>query len=292
MLKSCFNTGRYVVLDSGFCVLQAIVGLFKKGLFAGALIKKRKYWPKFIAGDAIDEHFTDKAVGAVDALTGVLNSVRYYVFGMKEPNYTMKIMATGGVIESDDTCKTATRGQGAGRVQFPYTKPFDWHFRYRHAVDDHNNLRHAVPSIEGTWLTQRWEIRVFSFLLAVTEINIYLAMRWFVWSKDEELTLLQFRREFAYALINNPLLPQNYGEDETMDDALDVPCDVVVAPAFAKEYRNRGWVTTATSKYQQYVWRHPNCKKQVRTCCACMKGHWLCTRHIVEHAITKSTGPV
>ena len=29
-------------------------------------------------------------------MTGVLNSVCYYVFGMKEPDYTMKIMATGG----------------------------------------------------------------------------------------------------------------------------------------------------------------------------------------------------
>jgi len=41
MLKSCFNSGRYVVLDSGFCVLKAIVALYEKGLYAGALIKKR-----------------------------------------------------------------------------------------------------------------------------------------------------------------------------------------------------------------------------------------------------------
>ena len=30
MLRSYFNSGRYVVLDSGFCVLKAIVALFKK----------------------------------------------------------------------------------------------------------------------------------------------------------------------------------------------------------------------------------------------------------------------
>lgn len=62
----------------------------------------------------------------------------------------MKIMATGGVLEADDSCKMAQRGNGPSAVRFKYTKPIDWHFRYRHAIDDHNNLRHALPSIEGT----------------------------------------------------------------------------------------------------------------------------------------------
>lgn len=34
----------------------------------------------------------------------------------------MKIMATGGVLASDDTCKTAVCGNGADRVTFDYTK--------------------------------------------------------------------------------------------------------------------------------------------------------------------------
>ena len=86
MLKSIFNTGQYIVLDSGFCVLKGIVGLYRKGLYAGALIKKRRYWPTLVPGDAIDEHFADKAVGAVDAITGVLDNVNYKLFGMKEPD--------------------------------------------------------------------------------------------------------------------------------------------------------------------------------------------------------------
>ena len=58
MLKSCFNSGRYVVLDSGFCVLKAIVALYEKGLYAGALIKKRRFWPSLVPGDAIDAQYT------------------------------------------------------------------------------------------------------------------------------------------------------------------------------------------------------------------------------------------
>jgi hypothetical protein len=49
--------------------------------------------------------------------------------------------------------------------------------RYRHAVDDHNNLCHALPSIEDSWVTHRWEIRVFSFVLAISKVNAFLALR-------------------------------------------------------------------------------------------------------------------
>jgi hypothetical protein len=52
LTRSIWHSGKVVILDSGFCVLQALIINFKKkrGLYAGAVIKKRKYWPKFIQG--------------------------------------------------------------------------------------------------------------------------------------------------------------------------------------------------------------------------------------------------
>jgi hypothetical protein len=51
LTRSIWHSGKVVILDSGFCVLQALINLKKKrGLYAGAVIKKRKYWPKFIQG--------------------------------------------------------------------------------------------------------------------------------------------------------------------------------------------------------------------------------------------------
>jgi hypothetical protein len=43
LTKTIHGTGQYVILDSGFCVLKAIVGLRQHGVFSGALIKKRRY---------------------------------------------------------------------------------------------------------------------------------------------------------------------------------------------------------------------------------------------------------
>ena len=61
------------MLDSGFCVLQAIVELKKHGVFTHALIRKRRYWPKHVPGDQIIQHFADKDVRSADAIKGELD---------------------------------------------------------------------------------------------------------------------------------------------------------------------------------------------------------------------------
>ena len=58
MLRMCepiFSTGKFVVLDSGFCVTKGITTLLEFGVYAAALMKKRKYWPKDVPGNVIDK---------------------------------------------------------------------------------------------------------------------------------------------------------------------------------------------------------------------------------------------
>ena len=94
LTKPVWSTGKVFVLDSGFCVLKDIVGIWNKGLFAASLIKKRQYWPKYIPGDNIIQHFVDKEVGHCDALVGKMNGVPFHVHVMKEPDYVMMLMST------------------------------------------------------------------------------------------------------------------------------------------------------------------------------------------------------
>ena len=80
---------------------------------------------------------------------------------MKEPDYMMKIMATySGLTELDNQKESVRQFKGAdGRdkvARFKYAESFVNHFLYCHEVDDHSNLRHVVPSIEGSWITHRW----------------------------------------------------------------------------------------------------------------------------------------
>eukprot|EP00559_Dactyliosolen_fragilissimus_P002711 CAMPEP_0184872744 /NCGR_PEP_ID=MMETSP0580-20130426/41459_1 /TAXON_ID=1118495 /ORGANISM="Dactyliosolen fragilissimus" /LENGTH=665 /DNA_ID=CAMNT_0027375583 /DNA_START=1012 /DNA_END=3007 /DNA_ORIENTATION=+ len=160
LCESLYTSGKVVILDSGFCVLKALIALRQKGVFASALIKKRKYWPRYINGDAIATHMASKQVGECDSLRGTLDAVPYDVFCMKEPDYIMKLMSTYGGLtfpKNQRISKRTWKENGETKnITFQYTEPFANHFNYRHAVDDHNNLRHGLPSIESTMLTHNW----------------------------------------------------------------------------------------------------------------------------------------
>ena len=67
MMKSYFATGGYVILDYGFCVLKWLIQLRKKGMFAHAVIKKRRYWPSMM-----EDHFVRLEVGETDAIQGIV----------------------------------------------------------------------------------------------------------------------------------------------------------------------------------------------------------------------------
>ena len=74
MLRMCetiFSTGKCVLLDSGFCVSKGITVFLDFGVYAAALIKKRKYRPKGVLVDAIDEYFSEKDVTHVDMLEAI-----------------------------------------------------------------------------------------------------------------------------------------------------------------------------------------------------------------------------
>lgn len=124
----------------------------------------------------MDASFETKRVGKVDLLSGVLQCVRCNIWGMKELDYAMRIMSTSGAFATDDTCRRTHHSMGPEHITFQCCKPFDWHFHYCNAVDDHNNLCHSFPSLEDTWKTQKWGIRVLTFLLAVMEVNMYLVL--------------------------------------------------------------------------------------------------------------------
>ena len=78
----------------------------------------------------------------------------------------MKIMSTYGGLTVPQNQKESKRvyKNHAGethRYTFKYTEPFANHFDFRHAVDDHNNLRHGLPAIETSIVTHSWPFRSF-----------------------------------------------------------------------------------------------------------------------------------
>jgi hypothetical protein len=79
-------------------------------------------------------------------------------------------MATYGALkrggDESVTRRSITKKGQKVNVLFKYTEPFLNHFKYRHQVDDHNNLRHSLISLEESLSTRDWNVRFFSFILA------------------------------------------------------------------------------------------------------------------------------
>ena len=152
------HSGRVVIMDSGFYVIQALIELLLVGVFSSAVIKKRRYWPKYIDGEGIDQQFQTKEFGQCDSLPGIWSGKTFSIFCMKEENYTMKLMATYGALVEIDGSKTlrslnAVNGEKFIRL-FNYFEIFHNHFKFCHKVDDHNNSRHSPLSLEESWATK------------------------------------------------------------------------------------------------------------------------------------------
>ncbi len=61
-------------------MLKAILALCKMGLFAGALIKKRRYWPTLVPRDKMEVYFASKNVGNVDTIQVQKDGIDYTIW--------------------------------------------------------------------------------------------------------------------------------------------------------------------------------------------------------------------
>ena len=85
-------------MDSGFYVSVGIIAMHNFGVYDQSLIKKRRYWPKNVPGDAIDSYFANKELGSAKTFRQVFDGKPSLVHYHKEDRYVTKIMSTHGLI--------------------------------------------------------------------------------------------------------------------------------------------------------------------------------------------------
>jgi Transposase IS4 len=284
MSEPLWGTGKVVVLDSGFCVLQGIIELRKKGVFAAALVKKRRYWPKYVKGELVKEHFENLQVGDVDAWSGIMDDIPFHIYGMKEPEYVMTMMTTYGTLErtGKETERTITVNGVRNRIKFNYPEVIGNHFKFRHMVDDHNAKRHAPISLEESWATKTWEYRVFAFLIAITEVNVMLAAKClFQHLPVDTGSQLSFRKQFSNALIYNKYIVQEREENvrRSKRRSSNLDHELLTLPRGKKFSAN--FIVRGNMDYQQY--KCSGCIKRTRTYCRCSPGIARCTECYASH---------
>ena len=97
------------------------------------MIKKHRYWPKYIHGDDVKAHFNDKEVGDSDAWPGNLEGVDFHLFAMKELDYVMSLMLTYGKLSTMSQRETSCeykQGNVIHKKTFKYPEIVNNHFLY------------------------------------------------------------------------------------------------------------------------------------------------------------------
>ena len=295
MLRMCetlFGQLKVVVLDSGFCVLQGIIELRKRGVFAAAVIKKRRYWPKHIKGDEIKNKMEKEPVGTQGRLPGKLDGMDFDIFTSTEPDYVMMFMSTYGSTFPSRNQKKTLRYVDNDVREFYHSEVVANHYKYRDSVDAHNAKRHDCGtkdglSIESTWKTNYWPNRVFAFILGLCEVNTYLALRYFRNYKEEQI---DFRKKLAQACLHN-----------TIDDELCGVCEKpspegdrllrsetqhgkVTMPEYC-DWTDGRWKKKYKTRWQQRFCKTKGCKNRTRIFCKCSMGVFRCTDCFQKHLI-------
>jgi hypothetical protein len=179
-------------------------------------------------------------------------------------------MSTYGTLEANGkvTSRMVVDGGVKRKTSVTYTEVIHNHYKYRHFVDDHNAKRHSPISLEKVWGTKWWPNRVFAFLLAITEVNCRLAMISFY--SAESMSTLEFRKDFAEALIKNSYLAEEEREDLRRSTRNVLPKEHGVFRLPLGKKISGAEVVDLVSFAPQC--RCVRCKKKVRTCCICSMG--------------------
>jgi len=109
---------------------------------------KRYSRPNFIKGDAMDTRMNDDAVGTTSVVKDLMDNVENYIFKLKEPDYTHKIMLSYGCLPEEGEETSRRINGGSEKKYLRKSQVFNNHFQYRHLIDDHNNFQMMDPCIE------------------------------------------------------------------------------------------------------------------------------------------------
>ena len=78
-------------MDIGFCVSAGIIAMHNFGVYVQSLIKKQRYWPKNVPGDAIYSYFANEELGCAKTFRQVFDGKPFLVHFHKDDRYVKKL---------------------------------------------------------------------------------------------------------------------------------------------------------------------------------------------------------
>lgn len=273
MTETIRGQGRRVIMDSAFCVMSAVVALFKTGIYCSTVAKKRAHWPRHVRGDEVLQHMAGKPVGQLHCRRGTLDGIVFNLFAVNHQRYTFMLISTYGSTLLDPEERRVYDREG-NYFSFRRNEPITDYYRARHAVDDHNHLRQGQRvSLERAWGSKFWENRQLAFVISATLTNAQLAYNHFVAAKHgkPQLNADDFKLKVATELIRA-------WEEREKDETLAAKrAKRRSGHALVNIPKHQGATTKTTrTPYQQVRCKGAGCNNRVRTHCSCDRSLALC----------------
>ena len=133
-------------------------------------------------------------------------------------------------------------------------------------------------ALEETVKTQRWALRVFQFLLAITEVNIKNALHKIY--KQPEHSQQGFRKLFAKALLENDYVNDNSPRRSKRSKTC-LSGHLLKSLPKNKTFDCSGNLSYTKTEYIQL--KCSECGKRVRSYCQCNPGTMYCLNCYAHH---------
>ena len=283
MTESSWGKGRVVVMDSAFCIISALALLKKRGTFAVTVAKKRRYWPKYVPGDAVQADMAGRPVGELHGRSGQFDGERICLFSVNHQKYVFTLLSTYGSSVQTGPERKVRLADGT-LIGYRRNEPIEDYYRGRHAVDDHNHIRQGQKhDLERAWGSKFWDVRQLSFIISVVLVN---ALLWYRYrcrpnTPNSTMTMSEFRMRVADGLLNSYLEHKNGESPQARSRRAKrtKPHRLVSIPLFQGSTPGK----RVKKKYQAVRCRGDRCRKMVRRHCQCSATLFLCDDCFVDH---------
>ncbi|KAJ8652095.1 hypothetical protein O0I10_012282 [Lichtheimia ornata] len=195
-----FATGRTIVADSWFGSPASVAALRKKGLYSILALKKRKYWPRNVPSDIIDN--LPSIYGSHVCKVKTIDDVPMFVAALRDRKPQCLISTCSTTLPGSVVSHIVKDNNQSRRVTFQRPVVFDEYHAAKGAIDINNNIRDNMASYHDVIRSQSWQHRSFAFFLAVAEANAFLAWRAFGSENLRGITHYKFRERLASELVN------------------------------------------------------------------------------------------
>jgi len=300
MAKPLFGTKSVVVHDSGFQSVVAMAELGKEGVYAACLMKKKRYYAKFSDGEANEDFL--KAQDFVQPFCKPMQfeSFQWRVIGHRDTQHIVQLLSAHGTSDRCLPVRFRYHPETNVKISFQYTDAVSDYFIARSAVDESNKVRQGGLSFEQGWQTRKWHIRMFAFLVGVSETNAKFASQFFRNEQQADTkSLLQFRLSVAQHILTLHAAQSRANPRKASREVRDVLGEhcLTKIPVGCGRYtgkRDRDHVAgfkKLPGDRQGHKWQCQLCKcgKQIRTYCVCNPAQPLCVECYAQHHVALAT---